>query len=317
MRFALMIEPQQGLTYDEQLEIARRAEAVGFETLFRSDHYSSFPGAADNPTTDAWAVLAGLARDTARIGLGVLMSPVTFRLPGNLAKLMTTVDDMSGGRLSVGIGAGWNEVEHRSYGFPFPDIGARADMLEEQLAIVHGLLEGPDGWSFEGRHYRVSDAVVRPRPARHIPILVGGTGAPRSMRIAARFADEFNLSSTGPDRARELYERLDDACRAAGRDPATLARSAMAGVLVGADAAEFDRRTGDILRVLGVGSDAASGRAWLEERRPRWVIGTPDEARATVRAFADAGVERLMFQDFLPRDLDMIELLGKEIVAAA
>src|ERR671923_544280 len=153
MRFALMIEPQQGLSYAQQLDIARHAEAAGFETLFRSDHYESFPGPDDNPTTDAWAVLAGLARETTRIGLGALVSPVTFRSPGNFAKVVTTVDEMSGGRIEVGMGAGWNEDEHRQHGFPFPPIDVRADMLEEAVQIVPGLLSEPDGWSFKGRHY--------------------------------------------------------------------------------------------------------------------------------------------------------------------
>ena len=155
MRFALMIEAQQGLSYDEQLEIARRAEAGGFEFLFRSDHYASFPGAPDRPTTDAWAVLAGLARETSHIGLGVLVSPVTFRHPGAFAKLVTTVDEMSGGRIEVGVGAGWNADDHRRLGLPFPPIAVRAELLEDQLVILHGLWTEPDGWSYTGRHVSV------------------------------------------------------------------------------------------------------------------------------------------------------------------
>ena len=141
MRFALMIEPQQGLIYDDQLAIARRAESLGFEALFRSDHYESFPGEAGNPTTDAWAVLAGLARDTSTIRLGSLVSPVTFRAPGNLAKIAITVDEMSGGRIEVGVGAGWHDHEHEAHGFPFPPIEQRAEMVEETLEILHGLWE--------------------------------------------------------------------------------------------------------------------------------------------------------------------------------
>src|SRR5215210_2522258 len=168
----MMTEPQQGLTYDDQLAIVRRSEAAGFGMFFRSDHYQSFPGPSGEPTTDAWAVLAGLARDTSRIGLGVLMSPVTFRHPGNLAKIITTVDHMSGGRLEVGLGAGWNESEHERYGFAFPPVEARAGMLEEQLEILHGLWTAPDGWAFEGEFYRVHEALVRPRaiPAPGRPV---------------------------------------------------------------------------------------------------------------------------------------------------
>ncbi len=311
MRFALMIEPQQGLTYDEQLAVARRAEAAGFEAMFRSDHYSSFPGPNDEPTTDAWAVLAGLARDTERIRLGVLVSPVTFRLPGNLAKVAATVQEMAGGRLEVGIGAGWNDVEHEAYGFAFPDIDERAAMLEEQLEIVRGLWTGPDGWSFSGRHYSIRNALFRAKPDPVPRILVGGNGAPRSMRLAVRFADEFNITSSDPDRIRERYSLLDDVLDAAGRDPATLTRSAMVGVMVGRDEAEVDRRRRDLIAALDDEGDADS---WYEQRRRRWILGTPGEARETVARFAAAGVERLMLQDFLPRDLEMIDLLGAELV---
>ena len=178
MRYALMIEAQQGLSYAELLAIAQHAEAAGFEAMFRSDHYESFPGPPGRPTTDAWTVLAGLARETTRIRLGALVSPVTFRHPGALAKIVATVDEMSGGRVELGIGAGWNEDEHRRHGFAFPPIEERADMLEEQLAIVHGLWEEPDGWSFTGRHYRVEDAIFHPKPVQRprVPILVGGSG---------------------------------------------------------------------------------------------------------------------------------------------
>lgn len=315
MRFALMIEPQQGLTYAEQLAIARRAEAAGFEALFRSDHYESFPGDADRPTTDAWAVLAGLARETATIGLGVLVSPVTFRTPGNLAKVVATVDEMSGGRIELGVGAGWHENEHKRHGFAFPPIEERAGLLEETLQIIHGLWEGDDGWSFAGRHYRVEDARFRPRPAT-LPgrdggrprILVGGGGSPRSMRIAARWADEFNLSSAGPEQVTERFAALDAVLAAAGRDPSTLVHSVMAGVLIGRDDAEVRRRQVALLGALNAGD---AGDDWFAERRERWVFGTPDQARAAVERFAGAGAERLMLQDFLPWDLEMIDLMAE------
>jgi F420-dependent oxidoreductase-like protein len=321
MRFALMIEPQQGLSYDDQLAIARTAEKAGFEALFRSDHYESFPGPVGEPTTDAWAVLAGLARETKKIRLGTLVSPVTYRLPGNFAKVATTVDEMSGGRIEVGLGAGWHDDEHRRHGFPFPDISARAEMLEEQLAIVHGLWTEPDGWSFKGKHYTIEDALFRPKPVdvKGRPrtkagvrphIIVGGDGKPRSYRIAARWADEFNLSSARPDRVAEKYAALAEACRAAGRDPSTMTRSAMVGVLVGKDAAEVKRREKALLKAL----DVEAGEEWFEERRTRWIMGTPDEARATVARFEAGGVERIMLQDFVPRDLEMIELLGRELI---
>jgi F420-dependent oxidoreductase-like protein len=322
VRFALMTEPQMGLTYADQLAVVQRAEAAGFETFFRSDHYESFPGETDQPTTDAWAVLAGLARDTSRIGLGVLVSPVTFRTPGSLAKVAVTVDELSGGRVEVGVGAGWHANEHKRHGFPFPPIGERADMLEETLEVLRGLWEGPDGWSYRGTHYTVDDAFFRPKPAslparegRRMRIITGGQGSPRAYRIAARYADEFNLSSTSPDVATTKYAKLDDACRAIGRDPSTLTHSAMVGLLIGRTPAELKDREQALLAAFG-GSDDDS-EEWLDARRPRWIYGTPDEARSRLRQFADAGVQRLMLQDFLARDLDMIDLAAEVLFDTA
>ncbi|MEO5964348.1 MAG: TIGR03560 family F420-dependent LLM class oxidoreductase [Candidatus Limnocylindrales bacterium] len=321
MRYALMTEPQMGLTYADQLAVAGRAEAASFETFFRSDHYAGFPGSSDQPTTDAWAVLAGLARDTTRIGLGVLVSPIMFRTPGNLAKVVATVDEMSGGRVEVGVGAGWHADEHRRHGFPFPDIAERADRLEETLQILHGLWEEPDGWSFEGTQYTVEDSFFRPRPAslparggRPIRIIVGGQGSPRSYRIAARFAAEFNLSSATPEIAAEKFAKLDATARAIGRDPATLTHSAMVGLLIGRTAAEVRDREQALMAAFGGADDESD--AWFEARRPRWIHGTPDEARAMVRRFADAGVERLMLQDHIARDLEMIDLAAEVLFDA-
>ncbi len=325
MRFALMIEAQQGLSYLDQLAIVRRAEAAGFESFFRSDHYASFPGPADGPTTDAWAVLAGLARDTEHISLGVLVSPVTFRHPGNFVKVVTTVDEMSGGRIEVGVGAGWNEADHAPLGLAFPDIRSRADLMEDQLALLHGLWTEPDGWSLHGHQLTVESGFLRPRPVDRPDrphavngtvrprIIVGGEGSPRAFRLAARYADEFNLSSSSPDRARERFAQLDETCQAMGRDPSTLTHSAMVGTLIGSDANEVDRRRGALLGALGISGDPPSD--WFEARRQRWIMGTPDEARAAVRRFEAAGVERLMLQTFLPRDLEMVDLMGAEIVA--
>ncbi len=317
MRFALMIEPQQGLSYGDQLAIARRAQAAGFETLFRSDHYDSFPGELGRPTTDAWAVIAGLARETDRIRLGALVSPATFRHPGNLAKVVATVDEMSGGRIEFGVGAGWNEGEHRHHGFPFPAITERADMMEEQLAILRGLWQEPDGWSFEGRHYTIRESLFRPRPVQQPapPIIVGGGGSPRSLRIAVRFADEFNLTSGTPAMAVETFAALDVAAQAAGRDPATIVRSAMVGVLVGRDEGEVNRRTQALMEAFGA-VDKGTGTAWLDERRPRWILGTPRQARAKLAEFVAAGCQRVVLQDFLPWDLDHIDLVAEALIRA-
>jgi F420-dependent oxidoreductase-like protein len=313
MRFALMTEPQQGLSYDEILAAARAAETAGLEAFFRSDHYRSFPGPADNPTTDAWATLAGLARETTTIRLGTLVSPFTYRVPGSFAKVVATVDEMSGGRVEVGIGAGWFADEHARYGIPFREpIQARYDQFEEALTVIHGLWTEPDGWSFSGTDWQVTDALLRPRPTfsgrRHPHLILGGDGLPRQAALVARFADEFNRSSATPDRLRASYARVDEACVAIGRDPDAVVRSAMIGVLVADTEAELAERVQDQLTILG-SDERAEG--WLADRRERWILGTPDQAWEHIRRLEAAGAQRIMLQDFLPRDLDMIALLGR------
>ena len=316
MRFALMIEPQQGLSYDEQLAVARTAEDGGFEALLRSDHYASFPGEGGLPTTDAWTVIAGLARETSRIRIGALVSPVTFRVPGALAKVVATADEMSGGRVEVGLGAGWNELEHAELGIPFPPLRERFDRLEEALAIVHGLWTEPDGWAHEGRFWQVRGARFRPRPIfgqrRHPHLIVGGHGKPRGLRLAATYADEYNLTSARPEAAHDVFGRLEAACVAAGRDPGQVVRSAMAGVLVG----ESEGDVRDLVRAQTafIGLDAAGAEGWLAARRERWIMGTPEQALERIEAFARAGVERLALQDFLPRDLAMIRLIAGRVL---
>jgi alkanesulfonate monooxygenase SsuD/methylene tetrahydromethanopterin reductase-like flavin-dependent oxidoreductase (luciferase family) len=325
MRYALMTEPQQGMSYADHLAIVQRAEAGGFETFFRSDHFTSFPGESGRPTTDAWTVVAGLARDTARIGLGVLVSPVTFRHPGTFAKVVTTVDEMSGGRIEVGVGAGWNDEEHHSLGLSFPPIDERADLMEDQLAILHGLWGEPDGWSYDGiTGIRIRDALFQPKPV-DVPgrprtpvggarprIIVGGQGSPRSLRLAAKFADEFNLSSSSPTKAAEVGRKLDSACEAIGRDPSTLARSTMAGVLVGGSMDEVRARERTLMAAFG--QDADGGEEWLAERRERWVYGTPEMAREQLARFAEVGIQRIMLQDFIPWDLEHVDVMGSELV---
>jgi|SRR5579859_346821 len=316
MRFALMIEPQQGLAYEEILSLARTAEEAGLEAIFRSDHYASFPGEAGRPTTDAWATLAGLARETTRIHIGSLVSPVTFRLPGNLAKLVATVDEMSGGRVELGMGAGWNELEHAQYGLPFPSLRERFDLLEESLAIVHGLWTEPDGWSFDGAHWQVRGARFHPRPtfgrSRHPHLIVGGDGGPRLARLVASYADEFNRSSASADVLGPAYRNVREACRAVGRDPETVVYSAMVGVLIAGTERELADRVRAQLKMTGNAGDA---EGWLAERRPRWVMGTPDEAWERIRDLEAAGAQRIMLQDFLPRDLEMVQLIGRVVAA--
>ena len=215
---------------------------------------------------------------------------------------MATVDEMSGGRVEVGMGAGWNAEEHLAMGIPFPPLGERYDKLEESLAIVHGLWTEPDGWSYEGRHWQVQGARLRPRPTfsgrPHPHLILGGDGGPRLARLVASWADEFNRQSATPDRLREAYGRIAAACAAAGRDPDTVVRSAMVGALVAETEQDLRDRVRDQIAFMDDGN--LDAEAWLAERTGRWIIGTPDAAR-----------ERIMLQDFLPRDLEMVALLGR------
>ena len=314
MRLAVMTEPQQGLSYADLLKTVKHAEAEGFEAFFRSDHYGSFPGADDHPTTDAWATLAGLARETSRIRLGTLVSPVTFRHPGAFAKQAATVDEMSGGRVEVGVGIGWNESEHAELGLPFPPVGERFDMLAEELEILHGLWREPDGWSFEGRHWQVKGAHVRPRPVQqpHPPIIVGAGGKPRSIRLAARWADEYNLSGPEPEAIGAIRDALRAACESEGRAPGSVVLSAMAGIVVGVNDAEVRERIGRMLDTFGMSDSDAD--AWVASRRRRYLIGTPDEVIERIHDYEAAGVERIMLQDWLPTDLEMLSLVAREVL---
>jgi len=313
MRYALMTEPQQGLSYEEILALARAAEDAGIEAFFRSDHYSSFPGESGLPTTDAWATLAGLARETTTIRLGVLVSPVTFRVPGNLAKVIQTVDEMASGRIEAGFGAGWNADEHAQLGIAFPEIDERYDMLEEQMAILHGLWTEPDGWSYDGSYWQVRGSSrhgeVTRGGRRHPHIIFGGKGFGRLARLVARYGDEFNLNSASPDDVPAAYGRVRAACEMIGRDPDEIVYSAMTGVLVAESEKDLRTRVADLLAALG--QSDANGEAWLAERRKRWIMGTPDEAHERVRALEAQGTQRIMLQDMLPRDLDQVRLIGR------
>jgi F420-dependent oxidoreductase-like protein len=320
MRFALMIEPQQGLTYDEQLAIARTAEASGFETLLRSDHYASFPGPAGLHTTDAWTVIAGLARETTRLRLGSLVSPITFRIPGTFAKVTATADEMSGGRVEVGMGAGWNATEHEGLGIPFPPFGERFDRLEEAVAIVHGLWTEPDGWSYAGRFWHVESARFGPRPTsgerRHPHLLVGGDGKPRGLRLGATYADEYNLTAGRSEAAvADVRAGLQAACAAAGRDPDTMVFSAMVGVLVGESEGDVRDLVKAQLEMLHLPAD--EGEAWFADRRSHWIMGTPEQALERIEAYARSGAQRIALQTFLPRELGMIRLLGARVLPDA
>lgn len=315
MRFALMLEPQNGMSWEALLTVARTAEAAGFESLRRSDHYSSF-GDSPDPTTDAWTTLAGLALMTSSIRLGTLVSPVTFRTPGSFAKVITTVDHMSDGRIDVGVGSGWFEPEHHRHGLPFPPMPQRYDLLEDTLEMLMRFW-GPDGASYDGHAWSLRDTLFQPKPVQrpHPPIILGGDSRPRSVSLAVRFADEYNLHDIPPDETARRIEVLRDGCRAAGRDPASLHLSFMAFTIVGRDEAEVRRRADASRRWMSQGTTVEQIMAGGDDGA--WLVGTVDQVRARIEAYGQMGIECIVFQDLIPEDLEMIELLGHEFGGAS
>ena len=310
MRFAVMIEGQEDVTWQDWLELARVCERLGFEALFRSDHYLSVFGGEPRGSLDAWGTIAGLAAVTDTLRLGTLVSPGTFRHPSVLAKLVVTADHISDGRVELGLGTGWLEAEHVAYGFPFPPLRERMDRMGEQLEIIHGAwAEGP--FSFAGEHWAVRDLDAQPKPVQrpHPPLLLGGAAAKRGAALAARWATEYNLVGATPDDARAARGRLDAACAAAGRDPATLPVSVMQKCLVGADEAELRERADALADVTGEPVE-------LGALRRDALAGTPEEVVARLREYADAGVRRVMLQHLVHRDTAMLELLAGEVVPA-
>ena len=308
MLLRIFTEPQQGASYDQLLGVARVAEEAGFDAFFRSDHYLRMgPGDPMPGPTDAWTTLAGLARDTSTIRLGTLVTSVTFRYPGVLAIQVANVDAMSGGRVELGLGTGWYEQEHTAYGIPFPPLKERFERLEEHLQIVTGLWSTPAGETFDhaGTHYRIEASPALPKPVQtpRPPIVMGGGGERKTPALAARFADEFNVPPFPhtPERARELFERVDRACEAIDRDPATLTKSSALTVCCGQDEAEYRRRA------EAIGRDP-------EQLRAHGLGGTPEEIVEKLRAFADAGAQRAYLQVFDLDDLDHVRLLGEAVL---
>ena len=304
MELRIFTEPQQGATYDDLLAVARTAEDLGFGAFFRSDHYEKMGDVSGLPgPTDAWITLAGLARDTSTIRLGTLVTAGTFRLPGPLAIAVSTVDAMSGGRVELGLGTGWYEVEHDSYGIPFPDLGERFDRLTEQFAIVTGLWDTPVGerFTFHGEHYDLVDspALPKPRQTPRPPIIVGGAGPRRTPALAARYGAEYNVPFHSASDTAAAYTRVREACTSLGRSPDDLVYSAAQVVCVGADEAEFARRADAI------------GRA-PDELRTNGIAGTPDEARAKIAEFAGIGTSRIYLQVLDLSDLDHLGLIAGE-----
>jgi len=301
MKLRIFTEPQQGATYDDLLTVAQATERLGFDAFFRSDHYQRIGEGDPGPgSTDAWITLAGLARETSRIRLGTLVTPATFRLPGPLAISVAQVDQMSGGRVELGIGAGWFDVEHASYGIPFPRTGERFGRLEEQLEIIKGLWAADKSYSYDGRYHRLVDSPALPKPVRPggPPIIIGGVGTRITPRLAATFADEYNVPFHGLDDTGAAFDRVR---RAAGERGRTVVMSAAQTVCVGRDQAELDRRAAAIGTPLAI-------------LRKNGLAGTPDEVTAKIGEIAGLGAERVYLQVMDLSDLDHLELIAARVL---
>jgi F420-dependent oxidoreductase-like protein len=303
VQLRIFTEPQMGATYDDLLAMARRTEENGFDAFFRSDHYLTMGGDGLPGPTDAWITLAGLARETSRIRLGTLVTAATFRLPGPTAIAVAGVDQMSGGRVELGIGSGWFEAEHAAYGIGFPPLGERFDRLEEQLAVITGLWRTSPGETFDfaGRHYRLEGSPALPKPVQPggIPVIVGGHGSRRTPRLAARYAAEFNVPFGSAEDNARLFAGVREACDAAGRDPASMVYSSAVTVCVGRDDAEVARRAEAIGRGGGFGASD--------------VGGTPAQVVDTLGRYADAGASRIYLQVLDLHDLDHLDLIAAEV----
>ncbi|HVE26898.1 MAG TPA: LLM class F420-dependent oxidoreductase [Sporichthya sp.] len=307
LEFAVFTEPQQGASYDDLLNVARTAEDAGFDAFFRSDHYlvmgdgSGLPG-----PTDAWITLAGLARETSRVRLGTLVTAATFREPGPLAIAVAQVDVMSGGRVEFGLGAGWYEREHQAYGLRFPDTGERFDRFSEQLEIISGLWATEGGFSFSGKHYDVQDSPGLPKPVQRPgpPVIIGGAGAKRTPALAAQYAAEFNVAFQPIDFAVTQFGRVDDACRAAGRDPSTMRRSVAFVLCAGKNDSEVARRARSIGREV-------------EELKTNGLAGTPAEIVDKLGRIVEAtGIVRVYLQTLDLSDLAHLELVASDVLPA-
>ncbi len=309
-----MIEGQEGVTWQQWVALAAACEEHGIESLFRSDHYNGLMGDETRESTDAWAIISGLAAVTTRLRLGTLVSPVTFRHPSLLAKMVTTADHISDGRIEVGIGAGWNDREHEAYGFPFPDLSTRFEMLAEQVEIVRRQLT-EEVVSFTGEHYTLDAVRPLPKPVQDpVPLVLGGKAGPRAAALAARFADEYNSIGAGVEEMPERQAGLDAACEQIGRDPATLRRSMMTVGIVGRTTEEVHRRVAARMERSGLEGDPARR---LEESSEHWIAGTVEQVRDQLGSYAEAGIERVMLQHLDHEDLEMVALIGQELATDA
>jgi F420-dependent oxidoreductase-like protein len=306
MDLRIFLEPQQGATYAQQLTIARLAEELGFDAFFRSDHLMRLNEGDPGPgPTESWVTLGALARETSRIRLGTMVTSSTFRHPGMLAIAVAQVDAMSGGRVELGLGAGWFQREHEAYGVPFPRTGERFERLEEQLEIVTGLWATPPGgrFTFEGSQYRVVDSPALPKPVQspHPPVIVGGVGTSRTPRLAARFADEFNVPFHALDRGAAQFQRVRAACEDQRRDVATMTFSVAQTIVCGADDAAVRRG----LDAIGRGPEGVGFH------------GTPEQVLDTLGQWEEAGATRAYLQFLTLDDLDQFRLIGEQVLPRA
>jgi F420-dependent oxidoreductase-like protein len=309
MRVALMIEGQEDVTWEDWVALADTCERSGIESLFRSDHYVSVMGAHARGSLDAWGTINALAARTTTLRLGTMVSPASFRHPSILAKLATTADHVSGGRIELGLGTGWSEIEHTAYGFPFLPMGERMDVLAEQLEIIHDGHWGDRPFTFAGRHYTLRDLDARPKPVQkpHPPLIMGGAAGPRAAALAARFADEYNTVMPTLEQIAQRRASIAAACERAGREPIPF--TVMTTALIGADAADLRRRADAHAEWTGSPVD-------LEAARETWIVGTVEQAAERLRTYEQAGVSRIYLQHLVHRDLDAVQLIGRELVPA-
>lgn len=304
--FRVFVEPQQGASYADQLAVAQAAESLGFAGFFRSDHYVAMSGDGLPGPTDSWVTLGGIARETSSIRLGTLVTSATFRHPGPLAVSVAQVDEMSGGRVEFGIGAGWFEREHQAYAIPFPPLAERFARLTEQLEIISGLWTTPEGETFDyaGAHYAINDSPALPKPVQQPqpPIIIGGMGAKRTPRLAATFADEFNVAFAPLDTIRTQFDRVGAAVQAVGRSVDAMTYSAAFVLCAGRDDAAIRRRA------------AAIGRDLDELRDNSPLVGTPGEIVDRLGPFAEIGVQRVYLQLLDMSDLEHLQLFADEVL---
>jgi F420-dependent oxidoreductase-like protein len=312
MDLCLMIEGQEGVSWDQWVALANGCEEHGIPALFRSDHYMNLDGQhPERGSLDAWATLSALAAVTSTLRLGTLVSPATFRHPSELAKVVASADHVSGGRVELGLGAGWHDREHEAYGFPFADTRTRVDVLEEQLQIVLGAWTEAR-FSFHGTHYTLHDLDAQPRPVQspHPPLIIGGSAGPRSAALAARYADEYNTPLPTPPQILTRRDAVARACEAAGREP--LPFSVMTGFLVGADEAELRDRAARLGERIG-----SSANALLNDPPEGWIFGTTERAAEQLAALHEAGVHRVMCQNLLHDDLEVLGMIARLAPAVA